>query len=48
MAEWKYLCSEPFHIRAVIAAHYLQDCPHVIEIRSYKVPITHFLTHPFE
>ena len=48
MAEWKYLYSEPFHVRGVIAAHYLQDCPNIIEIGSYKVPITDFLTHRFE
>lgn len=48
MAEWKYLYSKPFQIRYVIAAHYLKDCPSIIEIGGYKSPITDFLSHPFK
>lgn len=40
--------SEPFNVRGIIAAHYLKDCPNIIEIGSYKSPITDFLTHRFE
>ncbi len=48
MAEWKYLYSEPFQVRHLIAAHHLKDCPRIIEIGGYKTPIADFLTHSFE
>lgn len=40
---WKYLSSEAFQTRHVIAAHHLKDCEEVIEIGSYKTPISMFL-----
>jgi hypothetical protein len=32
-------------IRQVLAAHFLRDCPHIIEIGSHTSPITPYLTH---
>lgn len=32
-------------IRQVIAAHFLRDCPHIVEIGGYLTPITNYLTH---
>jgi hypothetical protein len=32
-------------LRQVLAAHFLRDCAHVLEIGGYKTPITGFLTH---
>jgi hypothetical protein len=40
-----YLLSEAAMCRYVIAAHYLQPCPEVVEIGGFKTPITRFLTH---
>lgn len=43
MKEWKYLYSDAFKIRYVVAAHFLRDCPLVVEIGGYKTPISGFL-----
>lgn len=32
-------------VRQVLAAHFLRDCPHIIEIGSHTSPITPYLTH---
>ena len=32
-------------VRQVLAAHFVKDCAHVIEIGSHRQPITGFLTH---
>ena len=32
-------------LRQVIAAHFLKDCPHVVEIGGHLRPITAYLTH---
>jgi hypothetical protein len=32
-------------IRQVVAAHFLRDCPHIVEIGGYLTPITDYLTH---
>lgn len=39
-----YLLSDGGQARAVLAAHHIRDCPHVVEIGGYKTPITKFLT----
>lgn len=31
--------------RHALAAHFLRDCEHIVEIGGYKLPITGFLTH---
>lgn len=43
MPEWKYLWSEAFKSRYVLAAWLLRDCENVIEIGGYRTPITDFL-----
>jgi len=42
--EWKYLSAESFRSRNVLAAHFLRDCPTVVEIGGWRNPIDHFLT----
>jgi len=32
-------------IRQVLAAHFLRDCPHIVEIGSHTSPITPYITH---
>lgn len=48
MTEWKYLLSEAFLTRQVLAAHFAKGCEGVIEIGGYKNPITDFLSTAFE
>lgn len=43
MIEWKYLWSEPFKSRSVLAAYFVRNCNTVIEIGGYKTPISSFL-----
>src|SRR5579859_7321916 len=41
---WGYLDTEPLRIRYVLAAHFVRDCPHIIEIGGYRQNvITSFL-----
>jgi hypothetical protein len=32
-------------IRQVLAAHFVRDCPHVLEIGGHEQPVTGYLTH---
>lgn len=32
-------------VRQVLAAHFLRDCPHIVEIGSHRSPITPYITH---
>ena len=32
-------------IRQVLAAHFVRDCPHIVEIGGHIRPITPYLTH---
>ena len=32
-------------MRQVFAAHFLRDCPHVLELGGHRTPVTGFLTH---
>lgn len=41
--EWKYLESDPFKARQILAAHHLKDCKNILEVGGYKTPITQFL-----
>ena len=43
-ADMDYLVTDAAQSRCVIAAHFLRDCPHVIEIGGFKTPITLYLT----
>lgn len=36
---WKYLASEPFKLRHLIARHWLRDCFTVLEIGGYISPV---------
>ncbi len=38
-----YLLTPEAGVRQVLAAYYVRDCPHVVEIGGYKVPITKYL-----
>lgn len=40
---WNYLLSEAFLVRHSMAAHYMRELPLVIEVGSYRHPITWFL-----
>lgn len=41
--DMNYLLSEAAQARYVLAAHYVRDCPHVVEIGGFKTPITGYL-----
>ena len=40
-----HLSGPAAEIRQVVAAHFLRNCPHVLEIGGYLQPITSYLTH---
>lgn len=40
-----HLAAPVLAARHALAAHFLRECPHVVEIGGYKTPITPFLTH---
>lgn len=42
-SEWPYLQTEEARARYLLAAHYLRDCPVVVEIGGYLTPIQDFL-----
>jgi hypothetical protein len=42
--QWRYLRSEAFSMRNVLAAHFVRDCPTVIEIGGWHTPIDRYLT----
>lgn len=42
--DMNYLLSEAAQSRYILAAHYVRDCPHVVEIGGFKTPITRYLT----
>jgi methyltransferase family protein len=42
--EWKYLSAGCFQSRNVLAAHFLKDCPTVVEIGGWRNSIDRFLT----
>jgi hypothetical protein len=44
MLQWRYLRSEAFSVRNVLAAHFVRDCPTVIEIGGWETPIDRYLT----
>lgn len=39
-----YLLTEAARARYVLAAHYVRECEHVVEIGGFKTPVTGFLT----
>jgi len=40
-----HLAAPVLTARHALAAHFLRECPHIVEIGGYKTPITLFLTH---
>ena len=42
--QWRHLRSEAFSVRNVLAAHFVRDCPTVIEIGGLHTPIDRYLT----
>lgn len=38
-----YLTTEAAQTRCVIAAHFVRDCPHVVEIGGFKTPVSLYL-----
>jgi hypothetical protein len=42
--DWEYLVSDAFSVRSVLAAHFVRDCPTVIEIGGWRTPIDRHLT----
>jgi len=44
--DWKYLDTEPFRTRQVLAAHFVRDCENILEVGSHKNPISGFLRGP--
>jgi hypothetical protein len=42
--QWRYLRSEAFSVRNVLAAHFVRDCPTVIELGGWHTPIDRYLT----
>jgi len=43
MSEWLYLDTKPFQSRVVLAADWLKDCKHVLDVGGYRTPITYYL-----
>lgn len=39
-----YLTTEAAQTRCVIAAHFVRDCPHVVEIGGFRTPVSLYLT----
>jgi len=46
--DWKYLDTDAFRTRQVLAAHYVADCACVYEIGSHHNPISGFLRGPHD
>jgi hypothetical protein len=42
--EWRYLRSEAFSARQVLAAHFLRDCPTVVELGGWHSSVDRYLT----
>jgi hypothetical protein len=44
MTQWRYLRAPAFAVRNVLAAHFVRDCPTVVELGGWQTPIDRFLT----
>ena len=44
--DWKYLDTEPFLTRQVLAAHFVKNCENVFDVGCGNKPITEFLRGP--
>lgn len=45
---WEYLQNPVLQVRQVLAAHFLREYRHIVEIGGYKNPMTRFVTHEFD
>ena len=43
---WSYMASEVFQTRYLVAAHYLRNCDHILEVGGCSTPITNYLQGP--
>ncbi|MFW6076280.1 MAG: hypothetical protein ACOC71_00880 [Hyphomicrobiales bacterium] len=43
--EIPHLAGPAAAVRQVVAAHFVSDCRHIVEIGGHLRPVTHFLTH---
>lgn len=43
--EIPHLAGPAAMVRQVVAAHFVSDCPHIVEIGGHLAPVTPFLTH---
>ena len=41
--QWNYMASEVFQIRYLVAANYLRNCSHILEVGGCSTPITNYL-----
>jgi hypothetical protein len=41
--QWSYLASEVFQIRYLVAANYLRNCTHILEVGGCSTPVTNYL-----
>ena len=41
--QWDYMASEVFQIRYLVAANYLRNCSHILEVGGCSTPITNYL-----
>jgi hypothetical protein len=46
--DWRYLLTEPFELRNVLAAHLVRKCRQVVEIGGWRSPIDRYLTGAHE
>jgi Glycosyltransferase like family 2 len=46
LTQWRYLRSEAFCTRQALAAHFVRDCPTVVELGAWHTPIDRYLTGP--
>jgi hypothetical protein len=40
---WSYMASEVFQNRYLVAAHYLRNCSHILEVGGCSTPVTNYL-----
>ena len=41
--QWSYMASEVFQLRYLVAANYLRNCKHILEIGGCSTPMTNYL-----
>jgi len=46
--QWRYMATEVFQSRYLVAANYLRNCSHILEVGGCSTPITGYLRGPHE